>query len=234
MGTRDALFAINILIQKCWDMQMDVFLCFVDYEKAFDRVQHEVLVRHLHSIGLDEKDVRIIQNLYWNQTATVRVEGEDTEEVAVCRGVRQGCILSPLLFNIYSEVIIAEALEDQDLGVVINGHRINNIRYADDTVLIASNPVELQNIVDRVYRCSSCAGLSMNLSKTKFMMISRDDSQNHTISVAGNTIDRVSRYKYLGTWATEKWDSDMEIKCRIEVARASFTKMKKVLTSHWT
>lgn len=87
-------------------MNVDVlYACFIDYEKAFDKVKHEKLLEILINNGLDARDIRIIQNMYWNQKAKVRVEDELTEEIEICRGVRHGCILSPILFNMYSESI---------------------------------------------------------------------------------------------------------------------------------
>ncbi|CAH2229174.1 jg21606 [Pararge aegeria aegeria] len=192
VGTREALFAIQVLIQKCRDMQQDVYLCFIDYEKAFDRVLHDRLIAILHNIGLDGKDIRIIQNLYWNQRAKVRVGNEETEDVEIKRGVRQGCILSPTLFNLYSETIIAEAIEGLDCGVKINGRNINNIRYANDTVLIASSLEDIQRIVTRVNMCSENAGLRMNISKTKFMVISKNKVDNIGITVAGQKVGQVA------------------------------------------
>lgn len=229
VGTREALFALNVLVQKCRDMQTDVLMCFIDYEKAFDRVKHQHLLRLLTDIGLDGKDVRIIRNLYENQVATIRVENEETEEIKICRGVRQGCVMSPLLFNIYSEAVMSEALEGLEAGVKINGTVVNNLRYADDTVLIASSEHDLQTIVNKVNECSERAGLSMNISKTKFMVVSRNPDLNPSISVADKQLERVRQYKYLGAWVNEAWESDQEIKTRIEIARAAFNKMRKVL-----
>lgn len=230
MGTREALFALNVLVQKCRDMQNDVILCFIDYEKAFDRVQHDILLQRLIDVGLDGKDIRIIKNLYWNQRATIRVENTETDSLEICRGVRQGCILSPLLFNLYSEAIISEALEELDVGVKVNGKVVNNLRYADDTVLIASSEGDLQMLLDRVHECSLEAGLSMNVSKTKFLVVSRNHL-NPRITVAGADIERVQKYKYLGAWVNEEWDSEQEIRTRIGIAQTTLKRMGKVLCS---
>ncbi|XP_073823143.1 uncharacterized protein [Musca autumnalis] len=81
MGTREALVGVQVLIQKCRDVQKDVFMCFVDYEKAFDTVKHDKLMEILTSIGIENNDIRCIKNLYWNQTASVEVSGETTDEV---------------------------------------------------------------------------------------------------------------------------------------------------------
>lgn len=69
--TREALFGFNVLKQKCRDHRQDVFACFVDYEKAFDRVRHNRLIERLLQAGVDEKDIRIIKNLYWRQKAEI-------------------------------------------------------------------------------------------------------------------------------------------------------------------
>ena len=104
-GTREALFSIQVLIQRCRDVNVDVYACFVDYEKAFDTVQHDKLITILQEIGLDGRDIRLIANLYWNQTADIRINNQTSEEIPIMRGVRQGCVLSPLLFNLYAEKI---------------------------------------------------------------------------------------------------------------------------------
>ena len=92
-------------------MNRDVYVCFIDFSKAFDRVKHTELVEVMKEVGLESRDVGIISNLYWNQTAYVNRAGNKTEETKIQKGVRQGCVLSPTLFNIYSEKIFQEALE---------------------------------------------------------------------------------------------------------------------------
>ena len=149
-GTREALFSIQVLIQRCRDVNVDVYACFVDYEKAFDTVQHDKLIAILNDIGLDGRDIRIIANLYWNQTADIRINGQTSEEVPIMRGVRQGCVLSPLLFNLYAEKIFREAVEDRTEVIVANGIVINNLRYADDTVLLATYKDDLQSLLSAV------------------------------------------------------------------------------------
>ncbi|CAG4958055.1 unnamed protein product [Colias eurytheme] len=150
LGTRDALFGYQVLIQRCWDMNKDVFVCFIDYEKAFDKVQHVKLMEVLERIGLDYKDCRFIRNLYWNQCANVRINGKLSSHIEIQRGVRQGCILSPLLFNLYADSIFSEALDNNPHGITLNGKLLNNMRYADDTILIAESVSGLQDLVNSV------------------------------------------------------------------------------------
>lgn len=105
MGTREALVTINILIQKALDVNKDIYACFIDFEKAFDKVQHDKLKQILIEKNINSKDLQIIKCLYWNQTAQIKVDEELSEDIMILRGVRQGCVLSPMLFNIYSEAI---------------------------------------------------------------------------------------------------------------------------------
>ena len=136
-STRNAIFTLSMLAERCIEMQKDLYLCFIDYSKAFDKVRHEKLFNILEHLDIDGKDLRVIRNLYWDQSAAVRIGGELSEYTLIKRGVRQGCVMSPDLFNIYSEMILRN-LENYP-GVKINGENINNIRYADDTVLIADS-----------------------------------------------------------------------------------------------
>ena len=115
---------------------------FIDYTKAFDRVKHLKIIECLSEIEMDDKDLQIITKLYWEQSVVVRTENGMTSEFKIRKGVRQGCVLSPNLFNLYTEKIFRE-VEDMK-GVNIGGVNINNLKYADDTVLLAGSPVDLQ------------------------------------------------------------------------------------------
>lgn len=232
MGTREAIVATQVLVQNCHDVRKDICLCFIDYEKAFDRVEHPKLMQLLRSLDIDQKDIRCIENLYWYQTAQIRFNNEMSDDIEIRRGVRQGCVLSPLLFNLYSEGVFREALEGVEIGLRVNGVWINNIRYADDTMLIADNMQDLQRLVNTVGQHSRLMGLNINTKKTKFMIITRnlnafEDSQ---LTFNATCIDRVSKFKYLGIWLSEDWTSDIEIKSRIEQARQAFLGLRRVFS----
>lgn len=231
LGTREALFSMQTLIQNCLDQRKDVFLCFIDYEKAFDKVKHELLIKYLQEMGLDVKDIRIIANLYWNQTATICLQNHgETEEFEIRRGVRQGCILSPMLFNLYVERAFTEALADSEKGIKVNGTFINNIRYADDTAILADNIDDLQCLLNDINLASEALGLKINIKKTKVMIVSRNDYPNARIYLAGEEIERVKQFKYLGCLLNDKWDPETEIRSRVEQARNAFSKLRKFLT----
>lgn len=232
LGTREALFSIQVLFQRCRDMNCDIYACFIDYQKAFDRVKHQRIAEILENIGLDDKDLRIIVNLYWNQSASVRLGRENTEDVDILRGVRQGCILSPLIFNVYSEYIFKEALDDVEMGVLLNGNWINNIRYADDTVIFADSQDSLQYLMDRITHTSHEYGLHVNPQKTKTMVISKNKAPVCHLKIGQDLVEQVHTYIYLGTTVNDQWDSSDEVRSRIGKARAVFNKMGNLFKNH--
>ena len=164
-GTREGIFSFNIIAQKHIEVNQDLYACFIDYSKAFDRVHHVQLIDCLEKIGIDGRDIRVIANLYWHQKAAIRIQNELSPFTSIERGVRQGCVLSPCLFNIYTEFIFRESNDLE--GINIHGQNINNLRYADDTALMANNPEKLQKVVTKVRDESSKGGLDMNVKKTK-------------------------------------------------------------------
>lgn len=225
------MFGMNVLAQRCRDISVDLYCCFIDFQKAFDRVKHSILIETLRDIGLDSSDVRIIANLYWKQTTSVLVDGKESQTLSIKRGVRQGCILSPLLFNVYSERIFRKALYDKQEGIIVNGEVINNLRYADDTVLLASSQKDLQLLLDSVIESCKEAGLDLNIRKTKILVITKQQNVKTSIYVNSTKLEQVDQIVYLGYQLNCKADSQGEVRSRIEQARAAFRRMNKVLCS---
>lgn len=140
----------------------------------------------------------------------------------------QGCILSPALFNVYSEFIFQEALDELKVGIKVNGQVVNNLRYADDTLILAENITDLKQIMESLYSKFEQYGLKINTSKTKYMVASKENNSNDTLTINGKPIEKVKKYRYLGVWLNECWDSEMEIRTRIEIARSAFIKMSSL------
>ena len=229
-GTCDATFTMRIITEKCLEKGRDLYVCFIDYAKAFDRVQHQKVFECLRNTGMDSKDLRVIANLYWNQRACIRIDNEFSDFAEIKRGVRQGCIMSPSLFKLYTECIFKN-IEGMP-GINISGTMINNLRYADDTVLLANNEQDLQTIVDAIHHHSMEFGLDMNVKKTKTMVISRKvDIPRVNISVNNTVLEQVSEFRYLGQNLYEDGKNHEEIRRRIGMAKTKFNQMRKVFTS---
>ena len=124
--------------QKSKRVPENIYFCFIDYAKAFDCMDHNKLWKILKEMGIPDHLTFLLRNLYAGQKATVRTGHGTTDWFQICKGVRQGCILSPCLFNLYAEHIMRKArLDEAQAGIKISGRNINNLRYADDTTLMA-------------------------------------------------------------------------------------------------
>src|SRR6476469_154377 len=123
---------MRTICERSLESGNNVYISFVDFEKAFDSVNWEKMIKVLQSIGVDWKDQRMISELYINQEAVVRIAGGESDSGIIGRGVRQGCPLYPLLFSIYAEVMMKEALENVEEGIRIYGELIKDLKYADD------------------------------------------------------------------------------------------------------
>ena len=139
-GTRDQIANIR------W-ISKTIYFCFIDYAKAFDYVDHNKLWKILKKMGIPDHLTCLLRNLYVGQEATVRTGHGTTDWLQIGKGVCQGCILSPCLFNLYAEYIMRNAgLEEAQAGIKIARRNINNLRYADDTILLAENEEELESL----------------------------------------------------------------------------------------
>ena len=114
-GTRNAIFVLRRLVEIMIEKQKDVYVCFIDCSKAFDTVKHEPLIELLQSLDIDPQDVKLLANLYWNQQAAVKHNGEISQSICIKQGVRQGCVASPHLFVFYTEMIM-RIIDDMEGG----------------------------------------------------------------------------------------------------------------------
>ena len=227
-GTRNAIFIVRTLCERAIEVQHDLYLCFIDYAKAFDKVKHEDLFEFLQNLDIDGKDLRLIRNLYWEQSAAIRIDGNIGKYTQIRRGVRQGCVFSPDLFNLYSENILRDL--NNIKGCIVGGYNLNNVRYADDAVLIAGSESELQELLNTVIDASLHRGLSINIKKTPCMVISKSKiTPTCHIHINNETIKQVEKFKYLGSTITSDGRNDAEIKIRIGMAKDAFQKMEKVI-----
>ena len=139
-GTRDQIANIRWIMEKGRDFQKNIYFWFIDYAKAFDCVDHNILWKILKEMGISDHLTCLLRNLYASQEATVRTGHETTDWFQIGKGVHQGCILSPCLLNLYEEYINRNArLEESQAGIKIAGRNINNFRYADDTTLMVES-----------------------------------------------------------------------------------------------
>ena len=152
------------------EFQKNIYVCFIDYAKAFDCVDHDKLKNSERDGNTRPPDLPLEKSdLYIGQEATVRTGHGTTDWFQIGKGVCQGCILSPCLFNLYAEYIMRNAgLDEAQAGIKIAGRNINNLRYADDTTLMEESE-ELKSLLMNVKEESGKVGLKLSVQKPKIM-----------------------------------------------------------------
>ena len=169
-----------------------------------------------------------MKNLYAGQEATVRTGHETTDWFQIGKGVRQGCILSPCLFNLYAEHIMQNSkLDETQAGIKIARRNINNLRYADDTTLMAESEEELKSLFMKVKEESEKAGLKLNIQKTKTM------ASSPTISgqINGETMQTVTGFIFLGSKITANGYCSHKIKRHLLLGRKAMKNLDSILKS---
>ena len=118
-GTREAIAAMRIICERSLEHDQEVNICFIDFEKTSDRIRWDKLMEILKKIGVDWRERRLIKELYMGQVVAVRTNEGETDLIEIGRGTRQGCPLSPVLFNLYDEAMIREVFDDLEEGIII-------------------------------------------------------------------------------------------------------------------
>ena len=178
-------------------------------------------------MGIPDHLTCLLRNLYAGQEATVRTGHATTDWFQIGKGVRQGCILSPCLFNLYAEFIMRNAgLEEAQAGIKIARRNIN-LRYADDTTLMAENEEELKSPLMKVKEESEKVSLKFNIEKTKIVASGPITLQQ----IDGETVEAVSYFTFWGSKITADSDCSHEIKRRLLLGRKVMTNLDSILKS---
>uniref|UniRef100_A0A8B9WU08 RNA-directed DNA polymerase n=1 Tax=Bos mutus grunniens TaxID=30521 RepID=A0A8B9WU08_BOSMU len=191
-------------------------------------VHHNKPWKILKEMGIPHHLTCLLTNLYAGQEATVRTGHGTTDWFQIGKGVRQGCILSPCLFNLYAEYIMRNAgLEEAQAGIEMAGKNINNLRYADDTTLMAESEEELKSLFMKVKEESEKVGLKLNIQKTKIMASGAITSWQ----IDGETVETVTDFIFLGSKITVDGDCSHEIKRHLLLGRKLMTNLDSIFKS---
>jgi hypothetical protein len=220
---------LRIISERTLGIDEEWYACFIEWQKAFDRVNWTKLMQILKGTGIDWRERRLISKLYMEQSVKIRLDQGETRSVKIGRGVRQGSCLSPILFNLYSEYLTTEALEGFG-EFKIGGQVIHTVKYADDLVLLAREEKVLQGMFDRLVEIGRHYGMEINVEKTKVMRISRQPSPMK-IMIDQKQLENVEYFNHLGSMITNDARCTREIKSRIAMAQAAFNKKNTHFTS---
>ena len=185
----------------------------------------------LHEMNFPPKIIALLKSLYHEQQATIRLENKETESFTVGKGVRQGCILSPNLFSLYTESIMRNVEQDPKSSkyeeVNINGRAIRDLRYADDTALLSKSEEGLRNLVEAVKEHSEAKDLMLNVKKTKIMDTDKC-TQKSNIQLNGETLENVEYFEYLGARVENDGRTKKEMARRIAIASQKLKNLAKI------
>ena len=211
------------IIERAREFQKSIYFCFIDYTKSFDCVDHNKLWNILKEMGIPDHLTCLLRNLYAGQEATVRTGYGTIDWFQIGKGVCQGRILSPCLFNFCAEYIMGNAgLKEAQAGIQTAGRNINNLRYADDTTLMAESEEKLKSLLMKVKE-SEKVGLKMSIQKMKIMASGPITSWE----IDGETAETVSDFVLGCSKITTDGDCSHEIKRHLLLGRKVMTYSKK-------
>ena len=223
-STTEQTFNLRILCEKYLQHQQNLYQVFIDFKKAFDRVWHEALWANMRKYNINTSIIRAIENLYDKAQSAVLFYGSTGEWFRTTVGVRQGCLLSPTLFNIFLERIMCEALDDHEGSVSIGGRLITNFRFADDIVVNAEQEEEAGVLIDRLDRTTTRYKMEIGPDKTK-VMINNPNGFQREIKTKGQRLEEVENFKYRGAIISNE-GSKPKILSRIAQTTAALSTLK--------
>ena len=210
---------------KKQEFQKNIYFCLIDYAKDFDCVNHSKLWKILKEMGIPDHLTCLLRILYAGQEATMRTEHGPTDWFQIRKRVYQGCILLPCLFNKYAEYIIRNAgLEKAQAGIKIAGKNTNNLRYADDTILMAEGEEELKSLLMKLKEESEKVGLKLNIQKTTIMATSPITSWKRD----GETGETVDGFIFWPPKSPKDGDCSHEIKRCLLLGRKVMTNLDNI------
>ena len=212
-------------------MDSKLLVNFIDFRKAFDCVHRPSVWNILRCYGIPNKIIDIIRKLYDGSRCAVRVDGQLGDWFQVITGVRQGCILSPLLFLLVMDWILRRSTDGSSCGVQwIDGERLTDLDFADDIALLDTTWQGMTDLTRRIEKEAETVGLRINAAKTKLMVIGKSD-QVPSITAGGETVETVKEFCYLGSVISDNSSCDKEIKTRLAKANSVFGRLNNIWRS---
>lgn len=204
--TADHLFTLKTIIDKyVKKAKKTIYLCFVDLKKAFDTVWHTGLLHKLQNVGINGKFYQLVKNMYSKITYKIKCENGLTQPEQSGKGVRQGDVLSPQLFNLFIDDLNKELLEEGMDNLILNNRIIPCLLYADDMVLMSATKSGLQKQIDQLQSYCGHWNLEVNTTKTKILTVSNKTKIDSTVFTYKNTpLEQTDAYPYLGTIIDKK------------------------------
>ena len=225
-STSEQIFNLRVISEKYSQHSKPLYQVFIDFKKAFDRIWHNALWSAMKRFNINSKLIESIQHLYNKAESAVYFDGQIGEWFRTTTGVRQGCLLSPTLFNILLEQIMNDALDNHVGSVSIGGKIITNLRFADDIDGLASSESEVANLIKIIDNTARAYGMEINSTKTKIMANS-EGSFTSEIIINNEPLKVVDSFKYLRAIIDDK-GSKAEILARTGQTIAAISRLNVI------
>ena len=221
----DHLHALNQVIEKTNEYQLNLCVGYIDFDKAFDSVEHKDLFASLRTAGINENYVQILEDIYTNASARIHIDNDVSKEIHIGRGVRQGDTLSPKIFTTTLEGVFRK-IELEGKGLNIDGEELTDLRFADDVAFITTSVKDMEVLLNDLNRESKKVGLKIHKGKTKYMT---NYQTKDRIVIENEEIEKVDQYKYLGQTVKLENHTREEVMIRIKAGWSCFGRYKNIL-----
>lgn len=225
----DHINSLRVIVEQSAEWRSPLYLLFIDFEKAFDTLDHKTIWNALACKGTPPKIISLIQGLYNGATCKVLHENHLSDRINVAVGVRQGCVMSPLLFNIVLDVVMKTATNNtKGISWGLIG-QLGDLEYADDICLLSHKFSDMTEKIRKLEEVAGNAGLKINCGKTRSMRLNATCDQAFFIN--GSSIEDVNSFCYLGSIIDGKGGSSNDIMNRINNAKRSYGALSPVWNS---
>ena len=232
----DQIATLRIIIEQSLEFNSPLYMNFIDFEKAFDSLDREVLWKLMEHYGIPIKFIRLVQNMYQGMKCKVVHEGYLSDPFEITTGVRQGCLLSPFLFLLAVDWVMKQATTGKRNGIQWTlTEQLDDLDFADDIALLSHSHKQMQEKTNLLYTHAKSTGLRVNIKKTNVMRINTTNTD--PVVIDDNRLVDVTSFTYLGSVVDTKGGSDGDIRTRIAKGAAAFGmlgniwKAKKIATA---
>ena len=226
-STVDQLFSIRQAIEKYWEYNRQQFHLFIDFKQAYDSIHRTSMWNIMKEFGIPQKLIRVTKACYKNTLCSVRCGPRTATSFSIKSGLKRGCILSPLLFNLVMEKVVRN-INFRPEGISFNNMHVNCLGYADDIDIMGLNLREVKDLAVDFSEMASRVGLKINQDKTKVIEIGRIHHLHGNVNIAGIEVEAVESFKYLGTIMSHNAKMTEEVAARIGAANRCYFKQRSI------
>ncbi|CAH1239030.1 Hypp5694 [Branchiostoma lanceolatum] len=225
----EQIFTLRRIIEKCSELQAPLAISFIDFSKAFDSIHRPSLWNIMHSYGIPSRLISAVKQIYADSKCCVRTGEGYSGWFEVVSGVRQGCVLSPILFAMAIDWVLGKATKERGIQWV-QETKLADLDFADDIAALADTTRDLQPLVCDIGSTASSIGLSISTKKTKNVLVGTHPPPT-SVTIDQTEVEVVENFTYLGSSINSRGDMDKELDCRIGKASAAFNQLGKIWAS---